>query len=409
MAGESDTCFNEEIENRGGRAEENKNSEKIINHQRSAVISSCNCNTVRTIVESGPIRGAIKIVFDWELPKSLNEQRNERTTEKAICTVETTIKLESESETLYCNTVIYNKAKDHRIRIRLPLQHVNTCIADVYRSFVVSSEDVTRYTPAPGQGQMPMGDWVDISDETGGMAFSGKGLHEFNLETNDKQTVLNITLLRSVGAVLENGRWITPEAQMLGRIEYEYALLFHSGNWRKGNIAKRAARFINPSIIEVHGDAKAPWERYPTTTNYLHEIKDGREIWADTHHSTWRRVFASFDGWRRNEYIEASEIIKEYNFCPVELSSDELIISAFKMAERDRKGGTDHTQDLIIRIYSVAEEEKNYKLQFGFEMKEIWLSNMAEDCIQLLEIDETKAYSIHLVPFEIVTFRIKII
>ncbi|MCK4602085.1 MAG: hypothetical protein KAU28_06445, partial [Phycisphaerae bacterium] len=91
----------------------------------------------------------------------------------------------------------------------------------------------------------------------------------------------------------------------------------------------------------------------------------------------------------------------------VTFDCDEVLISAFKWAERGADGAPDKSGDLILRIYSVAAEAHKCGVGFGFPIAAVWLSNLAEDCVSTLDLDRQGRCSIDLSPFEIKTLRIR--
>ncbi|MCK4602104.1 MAG: hypothetical protein KAU28_06540, partial [Phycisphaerae bacterium] len=268
--------------------------------QGDVALSSKECKATVEVTERGPLRGALSIYCDWHLPVGLNDDRKSRSPSRVACKVNTEIRLETGSETLLCCTRLVNAAKDHRVRINLPTD-IKTSVAHTERAFVVSDEDTSGYTADPGQDSHPMGNWVSVSDDLGGVAFVGQGLHEFTLSAHKTGGTLAVTLLRSVPFVFECGSWATPEAQLLGELTYEYALMFHCGGWRLGRIAQRAARFVWQAVAEVRGDASPPWKTCPHATYYLGEKRGDEETPIDSHRSSWRRLFGHRDGWRRWE------------------------------------------------------------------------------------------------------------
>lgn len=367
-------------------------------------LTSDACRAEITVQADGPLRGTLHIAFDWQLPAGLNRDRTARLAEHVCCRVETTVTLETGSETLQCRTRFSNAAKDHRVRLALPSPLAQTHLA-VERAFVVATDEMTAYQPAAGQDTHPMRNWADLADADGGFAFAGQGLHEFSLTPAAEGSVLEVTLLRAVPFVFLCGTWETPAAQLPGVQEYRYALLFHAGDWRQGQIPARAQQWLYPAIAEVHGSLIVPWVEHPHASTWFGEIDGEVERPTSSFRSSWRTHFAHRDGWRRREEGRLPQAEVPERLQPVQVDGDHVLISALKLAERDPQGNADTTGDIILRLYSLAAAPQACTLTLGLPITQAWLSNLAEDRLEPLPLQQqTCQVKIH--PFEIVTVRL---
>jgi mannosylglycerate hydrolase len=109
--------------------------------------------------------------------------------------------------------------------------------------------------PAPtGQHQR----FVDVSDGSRGVALFSRGLPEHEIIRHNGQTVVGLTLVRSVGwlargdlAAIDHaaGPMVpTPGAQELGLHRFEYAVFLHQGDWEKGDVMSESRRYAAPPV-----------------------------------------------------------------------------------------------------------------------------------------------------------------
>ncbi|HEX2950025.1 MAG TPA: glycoside hydrolase family 38 C-terminal domain-containing protein, partial [Armatimonadota bacterium] len=370
------------------------------------VLRSSECQASISAIEDGPLRGGLRIAFPWMLPAGLTPLHDARTGEKVECQVETTIRLEAGSATLRCHTRLHNAARDHRVRLSLPTG-IQTTVVDTERAFVVAREDTAAYTAEAGQDQHAMRNWVSVADERGGLAFVGQGLHEYNLTQTTAESILNVTLLRSVPFVYDCGTWETPDAQMQGALDFTYALIFHEGDWRVGNVYHEAARFVYPAIAEVHGVERVPWDSHPHASVWLGEKKGEHEYPVSTHRSTWRSLFGHRDGWRRHDVSRLPQANIPEHFYPICIEGEYMLVSALKQAERGPDGEPDTTGDWIVRLYCVGNNEVESSVTFGFPIDAAWKSNAAEECLTPLTMVDSRRCTVKVAPFEMLTLRVR--
>ncbi len=366
---------------------------------------SSTCDFDIRIVEQGPVRGVLSIRGVWDLPANLNEGGMSRHDERTPCDIDLQITLVADSEQVNCRMKFNNRVIAHRVRMQLPLPF-ETHHADVERAFTVAREDLNRFQAEPGQDTHPMRNWVAVSGERGGLAFVGRGLHEYALSTESAesvervQTTMQITLLRSVSFVDKCGTWRTPDAELRRELEYDFALLPFSGTWREGQVAQRAARFVHQSVVETMSPDLRPWCRLPHATVGVDQWVEPHWVPVSSHRSPWQKHFGERDGWRRVEQTPALAIPDP----PLSISGCDVLISCIKLAERAIGGGDDDSSDLIIRFYSVAEESQTVRLHFANEVTQAWVADLTEEPGMPLAISSEGAQML-VAPFQIRTIR----
>ena len=95
----------------------------------------------------------------------------------------------------------------------------------------------------------PMQNFVDLSDGKEGFALLNKGLREYEVQDDDART-LKLTLLRTQRAYMTATSDMIPEElaqytgqHSIGKMEFEYALYPHTGDWKEADVFQKAYAF----------------------------------------------------------------------------------------------------------------------------------------------------------------------
>ncbi|HLP16778.1 MAG TPA: glycoside hydrolase family 38 C-terminal domain-containing protein [Bacteroidota bacterium] len=239
-----------------------------------------------SIVEKGPLRGALKIAIVMHIPVSASADRKSRSERTEPVEISTIVSLHYRSRAVEFVTTVNNTVKDHRLRVLFATGiNTNTCYADspfyiaereqqkydlkqftiehpaqvapMQRFVSVLDDNVQRMRAAeakkPASQDVPanalnagMNDTIPAAKPSRkkmlpgfGAAILGMGLPEYELKYNSKGTVA-LTLLRCVGLLAAEdlitrpggkGGWHneTPDAQCPGLHTFRYAFLPHEG------------------------------------------------------------------------------------------------------------------------------------------------------------------------------------
>ncbi len=209
-----------------------------------------------TLLENNQFRASWKIDIQMRIPDSAENSSRNRSHCKIKIPISVILTLKKGSQLLEIKTIIHNTAKDHRLRIMFPTD-IETDYAyadgafDILKRSVLweqTGDNVESYHPFK-----PMQRFVTVSNEKEGFSFISKGLGEYEV-VDDKHRTLAITLLRTSRAYMRANRSLmTPEEyeknlgqHCLGKIEYEYAINVHKGNWDSGRVHLAADAFRVP-------------------------------------------------------------------------------------------------------------------------------------------------------------------
>ena len=192
---------------------------------------------VKVLVDTPEI-AKISILQEMEIPVSADERlkkeqrmvvefryrKAERSKEKRILQIETIMTVRKDSKKIDFETTLDNQMKDHRLRILFPTKlHVEHHEADSIFEVVKRPNHVSRSWENPTNPQHQQA-FVNIHDEQNGVTVGNFGLNEYEV-TADGQ--IAVTLLRCVGELGDWGYFPTPEAQCLGKHQFNYSVELH--------------------------------------------------------------------------------------------------------------------------------------------------------------------------------------
>jgi len=216
----------------------------------------------REVLESSALGGKIRVQLDWALPVGLTPDRQGRAPERVSCPLTVDIGLREGEDWVTVNVRVDNRVRDHRLRVLFPTD-VNTDFSLAETPF-----DVCKRPLEPPEGKdwvqkpvntHPQRGFVCIEDGQKGVAVFNKGLPEYEVYREGGQTVVALTLFRSVGWLSRDDLLTreghagppepTPDAQCLGEMDFQYAICPYKGSWLAADIPRKAARFRLPPVV----------------------------------------------------------------------------------------------------------------------------------------------------------------
>jgi len=281
--------------------------------------------------EEEPFFVRFRVKKKFRVPEGLTKRRS-RSEKMVNLEIESLITLLATSRRVDVETVVVNKAKNHRLRVMFPTGIKSSSFV-THSKFDCIERRVEDLLPAEDwvekpTGTFPFDKFIDISLGKRGLAILTKGTKEGELIDD---SVAALTLLRCVGDLSRDdlvtrrghaGPAIpTPGAQCPGVYRFRYAILPHSGNWEETGVLKRSLE----------------------------------------HSVDLRAVF--------NERTRDGDLPKRLSF--LFITPPELILSAFKLAE--------DSDALILRLYNLAEEKKKGEIRLFKSPKRVYLSNLNEE------------------------------
>lgn len=314
------------------------------------------------LVSAGPVRATLRVTGNWSLPGTCLDDRSGRDSQAVICQISSEITLIPGVRRVDIHTSVENKVKDHRLRVIFPVSYtVDSASAEgtfeVRRrpATALRPEDVTDWLEEP-VNTFPQKRFVDISDGTTGLGILNRGLPEYEVLREGPgiapgQTAVAVTLLRCVEwlsrADLSTRRGhagpmeFTPDAQCLGRQEFDYALVPHSGDWEAGEalVLREAQAFNTPVRAVVLSPAEARAE----------EQKEKQTAEASP--------------------AEALPLTSRAML--IEVEPRELVVSAIKRANSG--------DGLVVRVYNPLAHAVEAAFRPGFAATRVFVANLEEE------------------------------
>lgn len=215
-----------------------------------------------TVSRDGDLRTSLMVTGTLLLPQSLTEDRKERSDVLVACPVTVTARLTRGIDRIDFTTWVDNRAKDHRLQVQFP-SGIRTEVSQAEDAFHITERSVEVEVPKTWaeypQSTHPCHGFLNLEDETGGVSMMTQGITEFEGEQGQKETCLNLTLLRCVGWLSRtdlltrqgNGGWTieTPEGQCLGEHRFDYSLSYHKGSYGDSNVYQVLNKASKPALL----------------------------------------------------------------------------------------------------------------------------------------------------------------
>jgi len=316
-------------------------------------------------IAKGPLFTKYEIATILKLPKSLTKDRQTRSNRLVNTQITSFITLAKGSKRIDIETVINNKAMDHRLQAIFP-SGVNTDFSfadskfDVIKRKIKIPEYHKNYVEKP-VGTYPHDTFVDLNNGEVGFAIISKGLPEFAVkDTKDRSIAL--TLLRCVGNLSHDDLLTrqghagypitTPDAQCLGKHKFKYAIIPHRGDWETASIYKEALNHNVPmKAIQIQNCAVP---------------------------------------------VEDNKLPRKLSFINIE--SDTLVVTAIKKAE--------NMDCLIIRFYNISNKKVNAKVSTYVPIRRACITNLNEEIKGNLVITKNNTISLEVGSKEIVSLAL---
>jgi len=187
--------------------------------------------------EPGPVRGSASVTVRYRWPDHVDGYSQARTGEQLVDVV-TTIELRADERTVRVTTSFVNPARDHRLRVHLPLPHPAAC-SEAESAFAIVQRGLTAEGRPDERGlpTFPAHRFV----RAGGLTVVHDGVTEYELVDIDESSgtaaarTIALTVLRSTGMLSRLGMAYRPfpagpltpvdGLQLVGRrLSFRYAL-----------------------------------------------------------------------------------------------------------------------------------------------------------------------------------------
>jgi len=216
--------------------------------------------------------------------------------------------------------------------------------------------------------------FVDVSDGKQGIALLNNCLTEYEL-ANDTKSTLFLTLFRAMGNMIVTwweavGRFENQDgSQVQRKMEFQYAICPHEGDWQEAEIYKEAAGFnMLPASYQICGGGAG------------NRGGIGRSGSSDSIGSRDLPISKSF----------------------LEISNPNIVLSALKLSEKG--------DGIILRVFNPTSKTQETEVITGFEIQSVCECNLAEKPEQAIEIKmKNNGFKISCPAGKIKTFRLDLI
>jgi alpha-mannosidase len=220
------------------------------------------------VLENGPLVTVLAADYKFPVPSDYADGTR-RSKQLVELPVHVEYRLEKGARRLGITLTVDNIARDHWLRASFPtgLQTDVSCTDSHYDVVTrpIAIPDSTGWVE-PAFGTHPLRTFVSLSDGTRGVALFPRGLYEYEV-FDDSTRTLALTLIRACRiklAVSEEKQTELPDAgiQCPGIRRFEYAVHFHSGDWKSACLLNAAAEAAIPvrAALTGRGKGKLPHE-----------------------------------------------------------------------------------------------------------------------------------------------------
>jgi len=271
-------------------------------------------------------------------------RKSGRSAELQEAVIRTTVTLEKDAAAVKLRIAYKNEIKDHRLRMLFPTD----AVTDVHHADSIYEVATRNNVPAeewinPSNCQHQQA-FVNVSDERGGLTVANKGLNEYEVLRDGRNTIA-VTLLRAVSELGDWGVFATPEAQCLGEHVFECTILPHVDEASK---------------LETYGQAYQ--QHVPWTSAQLP--------------------------------VQSGSLPAKHTF--LDWEGEGLLLSAFKHAET--------TEGEVIRWYNVSGEARELVIRpEANDNRKYFMSNILEEQGEEIAAGAAGERRITVKPYEIVT------
>lgn len=227
--------------------------------------------------DNGPLSATLGIRYYMQLPAKGYESKcgvhgeGSRSKETKEFEILSYLTLAKGAKSLKVRTIVDNNVENHRLRVAFPTgisaEMVDTAghfVVDKRPAHPVKDADGTFY---PEMRTLPMQMFADVSDDKKGLGIVNSCFTEY--EMKDNQTFY-FTLFRAMGNMIVTWWEAVGEfpgkmgSQLLRKMEYEYAIYPHKGNWEEAGVYAEARKLNAPVMAyQVSGgcEGKLPLEQ----------------------------------------------------------------------------------------------------------------------------------------------------
>lgn len=220
--------------------------------------------------DNGPLSATLGIRYHMQLPAKGYESKcgvrgaGSRSKETKEFEIMSYLTLTKGAKSLKVRTIVENNVENHRLRVAFPTG-INAETVDTAGHFVVDKRPAHPVKDADGtfypeMRTLPMQMFADVSDSRKGLGIVNNCFTEYEMKADQ---TLYFTLFRAMGNMIVTWWEAVGEfpgkmgSQLLRKMEYEYAIYPHKGNWEEAETYAEARKLNAPVMpYQVTGVTK---------------------------------------------------------------------------------------------------------------------------------------------------------
>lgn len=241
--------------------------------RKDLYVSSLNSKSVVEVIKS-EVFEEMTLKFNMTIPKSLEERAEEKCTYSMP--IEVKITLNNNNDIIKFNVNVFNEALSHRLRVLFNSNIASKfSIADqqfgIIKRPTVLDKDIKLWEKNKEQWEEmpitiePMQSFVTLEDGKRGMALITDCVREYQIVGGNYDTIA-LTLFRSFGYMGKedllyrpgraSGEKIikTPDAQLLGKIKFDFGVYVYNNSFDEANVVEVAKKFLTPVQVYEYAD-----------------------------------------------------------------------------------------------------------------------------------------------------------
>ena len=211
----------------------------------------------------------LTVEMTYTLPSGISADRSSRSSATAEERIVSTITLTDGVPRVDVETIVFNAAEDHRLRVHFPsgiaarVSKADQHFGVVERPIALPSWDPQTWQEEP-MGTYPQKAFVSVDDGEHGLTIANRGLPEYELLDTPDGATIAVTLMRCVGWLSRDDlssrrggagpQLRTPGAQMHGRHVFNYCIIPHAGDWASAGAHVQSVQHLRPM--------RARWNRH---------------------------------------------------------------------------------------------------------------------------------------------------
>lgn len=279
--------------------------------KKDCIITSKEGIILKSIVSKSEVEQSLIVSLEMAVPKDLDARAKQQKTESMQ--VDISVALRKNDDLIHCEVELENQVLCHRLcvlfdtQIASKMSTADQLFGMIERPVVlpemeVWEEEEWNETPISIE---PMQSFISLHEDNRGVAVMTEGVREYEIVGENYDTI-RLTLFRTFSHMGKadllfrpgraSGETIveTPDAQLLGKLQFKFGLYIFNTSFNQANVARKAKEYLTPISVYQFSD-----------------FLNGRLIYA-------------FRDEEKNLPLEYSLI---------DLSKTEAIMSAFKKAE----------------------------------------------------------------------------